>query len=358
MLLFCPDCQLPFTGVSRCPRCGGLLLMPDEAPRTAGPAGLAPEAPVQSTPAGRAIVGTVVALGMYLGLHQLANGAILAAARNADAWWQSADALAITFFLQAVSTAFGAMLASAGQRRGIGLGALVGLVCGALFLGIELLEGASPLQLVLLLQPVLIVICGAIAGSIGGRIWAGVPELDMPAPLVKKSSSIELLQDVPEAIHRPTKWLRILVGGAIIVAGLGLAEKTRHAAEKASRGMLKVESRGQGSFMSWQIATIAVLLGGAIAGAGTGAGLRHGILSGLMGGIGGAALATTRGGFTQPEEYLLRYMKLAQNPQDPAALFGVAFGVLVAASIGGWFGGQLFPPLAPAHLRKHYRLND
>lgn len=357
MLLFCPDCQLPFTGVSRCPRCGGLLLMPDEAPRPAGGTSRAPEAPVKSTPTGRAIVGTVIALGMYLGLRQLATGGIVAASRDADAWWHSADALTVAFFLQAFATVFGAILASAGQTRGIGLGALVGLACGALYLGVEVIEGA-PLQLVLLLQPVLILICGAIAGSIGGRIWPPVPELEMPAPLVKKSSSIELLQDAPEAARRPTRWFRILIGSVIMVAGLGLAEKSRYAAEKASRGMLRVESRGQGSFMSWQIATIAVLLGGAISGSATGAGLRHGIISGVVGGIGGAALAATRGGFSQPEEYLLRYMKLAQNPQDPAALFGVGAAVLVAAMVGGWFGGQLFPPLGATYLRRRFRLND
>ena len=31
MQLFCPTCQAAFPGTQRCPRCGGLLLMPQEA---------------------------------------------------------------------------------------------------------------------------------------------------------------------------------------------------------------------------------------------------------------------------------------------------------------------------------------
>ena len=212
---------------------------------------------------------------------------MLAVLHEAESWWQSAEALTAIFVLQVISTAFGALLASAGRSRGITLGAAVGLLCGGLYLGAEAADGTPPTQLVFLLQPVLITVCGAIAGAVGSWIWAAVPELDMPAPLVKKSSSIELLQDTTTDPRRPTKWYRVVIGAVVIVAGMGLAEKARFAAEKASGGLLKVQSRGQGKFMSWQIATLAVLLGGAFAGAGTGAGLRHGIYTGVIGGFGG-----------------------------------------------------------------------
>lgn len=353
MLLFCPECQSAFTGVSRCPRCGGLLLMPEEAPPVAGGPAHAPEAVEQVSSLWRAIVGTIVALGLYLGLRKISIGFVLTILHEAESWWQSSEALTAVFLLQLVSTSFGALLASAGRPRGIALGAFVGLLCGALFLGAEALDGTSLVQLVLLLQPVLLTVCGAIAGAVGAWVWAAVPELDMPAPLVKKSSSIELLQEKPEDKARPTKWYRVVIGALVIVAGMGLAEKARFAAEKASGGLLKVESRGQGKFMSWQIATLAVLAGGAFAGATTGAGLRHGVYTGVLGGIGGGCLAMMRGEFTQPEEYLLKYMNLAvSGPSDPVAVLGIAFGIVVATLVGGWFGGQLFPPLAPAHMRR------
>jgi len=353
MLLFCPECQSAFTGVSRCPRCGGLLLMPNEAPPSVGEPGRVPVELYKPTPSGRTVVGTIIALGVYLGLRKLTQGTVLAVADQA--WWQSADALTTVFILQVIATVFGALLCSAGRTGGIASGALVGLLCGGAFFAAEVAEGMPGLQLALLLQPVLLIVCGAIAGAAGSWVWSAVPELDMPAPLVKKSSSIELLQDAPKETPRPTRWLRVLLGMLVIVAGLGLAEKARFAAEKASRGTLKVESRGQGKFMSWQIATLAVLLGGTLAGANTGAGLRHGILAGILGGLGGGALAIFRGEFSQPEEYLLNYMNIPiGSPQDPLAIFGLGFGVVVAAMVGGWFGGQLLPPLAPTHMRKHH----
>ena len=109
--------------------------------------------------------------------------------------------------------------------------------------------------------------------------------------------------------------------------------------------------------MSWQVATLAILAGGVFAGAGTGAGIRHGIYAGLLGGIGVAGMGIARGEFSQPEEYLLNWMNLAvARPNDPVGLLGVAFGVMVATLVGGWFGGQLFLPLAPLHMRKR-RLN-
>jgi hypothetical protein len=327
--------------------------MPEEAPPSADAGSYAPNTIERTPPFARVVVGTVVALGLYLGLRKLSTGFVLAILYESESWWQSSEALAVIFVLQLVSCAFGALLASAGRPRGIALGTVVGLLCGGLFLAAEAADGTPPTQLVFLLQPVLLAVCAAIAGAVGSWVWAAVPELDMPAPLVKKSSSIELLQDKPKDTTRPTKWLRVMVGSLLIVAGMGLAEKARFTAEKASGGLLRVESRGQGKFMSWQIATLAVLAGGAFAGANTGAGLRHGVYAGLIGAVSGGALTMMRGEFTQPEEYLLKYMNLAvTGPGDPVAVLGIGFGILVATLVGGWFGGQLFPPLAPEHMRR------
>ncbi|HXD85868.1 MAG TPA: hypothetical protein VN641_05215 [Urbifossiella sp.] len=352
MLLFCPACDSAFTGVSRCPRCGGLLLMPEETAQEESLIGDAP-APLAPTPAGRAFVGTIVALGCYLGLRKLTMGSVFALHSSVERWWQSDEALVAVFLLQVLAAGFGAVLASAGRMRGIGLGALVGIVCGIAFLGAEVAAGTPPTQLVLLLQPVMLAVIGAIAGAAGAWFWPAVPAFDLPPPLVKRSSSISLYDDTPRDTRRPTVWWRVVLGAFFIVAGMTLAEKARYSAEKASGGMLRVTSQGQGRFMSWQIATLAVLLGGAVAGSGTGAGVRHGIYTGLLGGIGIAAMRTVHGSFTQPEEYLLTWMNLTVNgPHDPIGLLGIGMAVLIASFVGGWFGGQLFLPLAPLHMRQ------
>jgi hypothetical protein len=360
MLMFCPACQSAFTGLSRCPRCGGLLLMPQETPEPED-TGRAAAAPLNPTPAGRVLVGVLAGLGLYLGLRRLVGGLVLTTFDDPAGWWTATDGLTTVFGLQVTAVVFGAVLAAAGRTAGISLGAAVGGLCGGLFLGAEVGSGAPLEQLVLLLQPVVLAVGGAIAGAVGAWVWAAVPVLDMPAPAPKKLSSIELDKDPPPHVLRPTHWARIIAGAAVIIAGMGLAEKARTTTEKATGGLLKVESRGQGKFLSWQIATLAVLAGGVFAGAGTGSGLRHGFYTGMVGAGGAVGVIVSRGEMSQPAEFLLGKLNLvANNPQDPVALLGVGFGVLVAALVGGWFGGQLFLPLAPAHMRnKKFRLaND
>jgi hypothetical protein len=329
--------------------------MPEEAPPTADQPRHPAPVIEKPTPSGRALVGTLVSLGLYLSLRKLTTGGTMAALTDADGWWLSSEALTAVFVMQGFAAGFGAVVASAGRTRGIALGSLIGSLCGGSFLAAEIAAGAPPTQLVLLLQPVLLAVIGAIAGALGAWVWPGVPEFELPPPLIKKSSSIELLGDAPKNSGRPTVWYRVLLGAMVILIGITMAERARTGVEKASGGLLKVSSRGQGKFMSWQFATLAVLIGGAFAGAGTGAGVRHGLFTGILGGIGVAAMGAVRGEFGQAEEYLLTWMKLAvQTPQDPVAMLGVGSSVLAAAVVGGWFGGQLFLPLAPAFMRSRH----
>ena len=238
MLLYCPDCQSAFTGVSRCPRCGGLLLMPEEAPRTSEGPSQSPIPGYHPPPASRTLVGTNSALGLSLGIRKFTNGWVLAALDDGEAWWASEGALITVFILQVLAAGFGAMLAAAGRPRGIGLGVAVGGLCGGLFLAAEIAAGAPPSQLVLLLQPMLLALAGAVAGAFGAWVWPAVPAFDLPPPLVKKSSSIDLMSDAPKDTSRPTLWYRVLIGAIIVVAGMTMAEKARHGAEKASGGLL------------------------------------------------------------------------------------------------------------------------
>src|SRR5438874_1601846 len=125
MQLFCPACQTAFPGAQRCPRCGGLLLMPQEAAEEATPRPRAKprQAPLQTSPAGRVAVGAVFALGLYLGLRELATGVILAAHPQPDGWWSSFDGLVAVCGAQVVAVIFGAILAAAGRTGGFTFGA-------------------------------------------------------------------------------------------------------------------------------------------------------------------------------------------------------------------------------------------
>src|SRR5262245_32632559 len=181
MQLFCLACNAAFPGTQRCPRCGGLLLMPQEAAEAAavlskGP----PPALPQPTPFGRVTVGVVFALGLYLGFRKLATGVVLAAYPNPESWWASMDGLMTVCGGQAVAVIFGAIVAAAGRLGGFGFGAAVGGVCGGLFLAAELLTGAPPQDLVLYVQPLILIMVGGVAGVLATRVWSAVPVVDMP----------------------------------------------------------------------------------------------------------------------------------------------------------------------------------
>jgi hypothetical protein len=362
MQLFCPTCQVAYPGTQRCPRCNGLLLMPQEAVDV-GAAPLARPAPLpappQPTPAGRVVVGGLFALGLYLALRKLAMGVVLAAHPDPDAWWVSFEGLMAVCGGQGLAVVFGAVVAAAGRRVGLAFGAAVGGVCGALFLAAELLAGAPPQDLVLYVQPLLLVLVGGVAGVFAARVWGAVPLLDMPVIDRSRLSSSRFAVEETFEPGRPTAWVRVLAGAVIMLASVAVAEQVRTGAQKYSAGALKVTSVGQGRFLTWQIAVFGVVVGGAVAAAGTGAGLRHGALAGVLGGAGVAGLTLARGATLGPVEFWLSTLSLYDvAPTAPPALVAAAGGVVLLGFVGGWLGGTLFLPLAPAHLRRRLRSVD
>ncbi len=356
MQLFCPACQAAFPGTQRCPRCGGLLLLPQEAAEATAPRQKTVPTPTQSAPAGRVIVGAVFALGMYLGLRKLVMGAVLAVHLEPDTWWLSFEGLVAVCGGQALAVIFGAIVAAAGRAGGFAFGAAVGGLCGGLFLGAELLAGAPPQDLVLYIQPVLLVFVGGLAGVCATRVWGAVPVLDMPLPDWNKLSSSQLSFTDPPPTGRPTAWVRIVVGAMVMVTAVAVADKVRIGAQRYSAGLLRVNSVGQGQFLTWQMAVLGVLVGGGIAAAGTGAGVRHGTIAGALGGVGVVGLTAAAGQPLGPVSFWLSSLTLGGAPaNDPAAITAAIGGVVLLGVVGGWLGGTLFLPLAPEYMRRRLR---
>ena len=358
MQLFCPACQTAVAGAQRCPRCAGLLLLPHEAAEAAAPR-IRPKAPPpQMPPLGRVAVGAVFALGLYLGLRKLAVGVVLAAHPEPEAWWASFAGLVAVCGGQAVAVLFGAVVAAAGRAGGFTFGAAVGGLCGGLFLAAELVAGAPPQDLVLYLQPVVLVCVGGLAGVFSARVWGAVPLLDMPVPDGNKLSSSRFALGEPTPTARPTAWARILVGAVVMMVAVAVADKARAGAQKYSGGMLRVNSIGQAQFLTWQLAVLGVLAGGTIAGAGTGAGLRHGMVAGALGAVGVMGTSAAAGKPLGPVAYWLSTLSLGDVPvNDPVAIAAAVGGVVLLGVVGGWLGALLFQPLAPASMRRRLHSN-
>ncbi|HEX4607953.1 MAG TPA: hypothetical protein VH092_07095 [Urbifossiella sp.] len=327
--------------------------MPEETAFLPADSDAAPPRADKPTAAGRLAVGTVVTLGGYLALRKFLAGWATAVADDPAGWWLTDDGLAAVLAAQAAAVVFGALLAGAGRAAGVWLGVAIGAGCGGLFLAAEVVGGTPPGYLVLVVQPAVLAVLGGVAGAVGGRVWAGVPELDMPIPSVRRSSSIHLGEVTPKPAGRPTAWVRVVIGAAVVAAGVGFADPLRRAAEKNTQGALRTASMGQARFLSSQMAVLAVLTGAAAAAAGTGAGVRHGVLAALLGAAGVAGLSLAQGALPVPAVYLVEHMGIDPGqPSNPAVLGAVAFGLLVAGVVGGWLGGTLFLPLAPPHARR------
>jgi hypothetical protein len=360
MQQYCPNCQAAFSGTPRCPRCDGLLFMPHEAADHM-PSDAAEPHPgfVRTTPSGRIVLGTILALGLYLGLRKLIAAAVLASTPDPAAWWVSMEGLVAVFGAQGVAALFGALVAGAGRAHGFALGVAVGGLSGGMFLAAEVLAGTPAAEMVLYLQPPTLALASGVAAAIGTRVWPALPDLDIRPPAKRRSSSIQLAVDEPQKYNRPTLWVRVLAGAAIMVVGVVAADQVRTGVQKRSGGLFHVENIIQGQFLSWQFATFVVLLGGVVAASGSGAGIRHGFLAGVLGAAGTAALTVNRGEINPAMEYWLSKLALPGGATEPAALLGIGMGVLLAAVVGGWLGGQVFLPLAPAHMRsRRLKMSD
>jgi hypothetical protein len=209
---------------------------------------------------------------------------------------------------------------------------------------------------VIYLQPPVLALLGLVAGVIGARVWAGAPALDIPLPNQSKLSSIQLATDAVTNSDKPTVWIRVFAAAMLIICCVAVSDQTRHFVQKNSAGLLRVQNLGQGEFITWQLAMFAVLVGGIIAGSGTGAGLRHGLYAGAIGGLGVLGVCLKLGQPIPPIAYWLNRVSLEELPlTSPGVCFAVAGSILAVSVIGGWLGGALFLPLAPANMRKRIR---
>lgn len=354
MQLFCPACQAAFAGTQRCPRCGGLLLLPQEAAEAVVPrVKEAPPAPPLPSPTSRVVVGCVLALGMYLALRKFLMGALMASGREPEAWWLTLDGLVAVCGAQAVAVVLGAVVAAAGRSGGFLFGASVGGLCGVLFLGAELVGGAAGRGQFLYALPLALAFAGSAAGAVAARVWGGVPALSLRGPQDKPAGPLPL-EDKAEP--RPTSWLRIILGAAFVVFVVALTDDLRIRAQRYSGGTLHVSTIGEGHFLSWQFAVLGVMLGGGIAAGGTGAGFRHGLIAGFLASGGVFVFTRATGLDANPSEYLLNTLtRLGIEMSGPIVNVVEASWVVLFATLGGWLGGIAVPPLAPEHMRQKLR---
>jgi hypothetical protein len=278
----------------------------------------------QQTPWGRILIGLVLAQGLFYGLRHLLTGVLLAAnGGNAAEVWNTLQATLLLQATQVLSLVLGGILAGGGQRDGLVLGAVVGVWNGvlAVLLRQNPAQGAlSPIALVC--QPLIHSAVAAVGGWIGGLIWKPLPSATAATQARKRPAPRK-----PSPLAGRIAWLRVAFGAGLAVAGTLSATLIFDKVLDLSAGRLGTSSDLQDRVITWEIKALAVLVGGALAGATTANGLKQGLVVGLGSGL---ILIAVQG---QRATYWLEF-----------AIFTL-IGAVSLSLVGGWFGGQLFPPV-------------
>lgn len=339
MSMVCPQCSQVFAQQERiCPTCSvHLLFYAPIAPSATDESRLEDSSSQwQHTSWGRIIVGLMLAQGLALGLKQLLTAGLLAGGEGAaNALWGTLAGLALLHSLHAIGLLIGGALAGAGQERGTTLGCLVGLGNGFIFMLLQPQNQQLLPDLTYYSQPLLHVLFGAMGGWIGQAIWAPTPRLVLPE---SRSSAVAPPTFEMRWLHGPIAWGRVIAGATIMTCGVVWSNMIMNWMIDASQGALNVTTHFQAKLISWEIAGLTMIIGACLAGATT----WNGTKQGLCVGIGGAVL-------------YLGYQLATPTIQLETAVFAVTC-MLGLGLAGGWFGGQLFPPVG--HGRRARRIID
>jgi hypothetical protein len=324
MAMVCPQCNGSFEQALRCPACGGRLLYESKPHRRGGSLG-GSAGQWLHTPFGSYVTGTLLAQGLAYGLQMLCHAGLEAASEEGQIW-STLYGLVLVQALQGLSLLIGGALAGAGQRRAMVIGAFVGLSHGIIFLLVRHFQGEQLTEIDLYGQPVLHITFGTLGAVIGSCIWRPLPTLVMPEfdtdkqPRRAGKSSLSLLDG-------PVAWGRVFAGIVVVTAGFLWGPALLQVAVEASKGKTKWNDQLQAQLVTWEIIGLATLLGAAIAGANT----RNGLKQGLCVGVGASVVLIGH--------------KLGSQVVQPELIFSTAGAILALTVAGGWFGGQLFPPL-------------
>jgi putative membrane protein (TIGR04086 family) len=333
MAMVCPQCAGVFEQAIHCPTCGVHLLYESRGHRAfrereAGGQWL-------HTPLGRVAAGVALAQGLAYGLRLLCTAGILAAEETDQPVWSTLTGLVVLQALQGLSLIIGGALAGAGQRRGLLVGTLVGLIHGALSILIQTIRGEPVTEIALYGQTILHVAFGMLGGVIGSSIWRPLPELAMPDLDGPDKLRTHGWQPFFASLRGPVMWGRVFAGIVIVTAGFLWGPALLNSVLVASQGTLRISHHLQAQLVTWEIVGLATLFGAAIAGATTPNGLKHGLFVGV-----GTCIVL-----------IGNYLGSRIINQDQIILTVSSIVTLTIA--GGWFGGRLFPPVRASNRRRY-----
>jgi hypothetical protein len=332
MALVCPKCKDSFEQSVRCPSCGVRLLYESRTGSEITPAG----GLGLHSAMGRVCAGILLAEGLDYGLQLLCHAFVQAAVDDAPmSVWTTLWGLVVLQAIQGISLFVGGVLAGAGKRQALALGAGVGLVHGLIFLGYHHLHGDRPTEVALYGQPLLNIMFGSLGAVLGAVIWRPLPVLAMPDfDTDKQAKPAQPRMSLFASLRGPVYWTRVLAGIAIVTGGFIWGPSLLKVLLRASSGTLRINDQLQAEIVTWEIIGLMTILGAAVAGATTPNGIKQGLFTGV-----GASI-------------LLVGNYLAGKSLSVELVSSTLTSIVCLSIVGGWFGGHLFPPVLTVGRRR------
>lgn len=275
---------------------------------------------------GRLLIGLVLAQGLYFGLRHLLTGLLLAT--HGEEWLgnylASLPGMLVLEALHLVPLLLGAMLAAAAQRQAFILGSLLGLINSALCMAVQIYLKQTANSLSWYGQPLLQAGCGCLGAWIGSFIWKPLTLPTLPGETARKPGVARKAQPL---LAGPIGWFRVALGVLLALAGNFWAEMLFQTVLTASAGKLETTSYLQDKIFTWEIRALAVLFGAAVAGSTSRNGFKQGLVAGLI--------------------LSLILVVVPAYHSTLLVAFLTVFSTLMLSIAGGYFGGQLLPPVVP-----------
>jgi hypothetical protein len=321
----------------------------------------------QQTAWGKTLIGLLLAQGLYYGLLMLIRTVGSAMGEEpSHEWMRSFNGLMVVQAMQLVSLLAGGMVAGAGQRRGVIYGAVVGLYNGVLFLIVHVQVLGIALQPVALATlPVLQIAFGTVGGFIGNRIWKPIQPLQtlpteeggIGAPAPKPPTDITVPPPkLPKVspFAGPVNWPRVAAGTFVAVIGTYGAQSIFAFIMRSSPEIQPLDTQRQAQFLTWEISVLALMLGGTLAGSNSTNGMKQGLVVGFFASFLLVVMYLWRGETKESESTTLLFTLLGFKGSALAErIIFTVLSVLPLGIVGGWFGGQLLPPvIAPPRQKR------
>ena len=239
-----------------------------------------------------------------------------------------------------------AIFAGSGQSRPLIVGLVLGALNAVFFIMFQVVFRQPIDPLIHYGQPFVHAALGAIAASIGGRIWQPAPALPALAAATGPGEEVLsiILPDQPEILAlEPFPWVRVILGMVIAVGGTFGARWIRDFVVIAGGGS---GHEMQSNFITWEITAVAQVVGGILAGANSRNGAIYGFWTGIF--AAGLVIVIPALGASPTSEVSAWLLGSSSAESRPAALIVQGMQTLILGFLGGWLGALILPAHWPS----------